>query len=159
MSHQWLFTLKLFSVLGCGLIAGVFFAFSTFVMRALAQRPSAEGIAAMQAINTTVINPWFMAAFLGTAVTCLVMAVASALRWTQPESYVLIASLFYLVGSFGVTIMFNVPLNDALAIVKPGSSEGESLWANYLINWTFWNHVRTIASLVAAALFTIALMK
>ncbi|MBD2028321.1 anthrone oxygenase family protein [Leptolyngbya sp. FACHB-711] len=159
MSHQWLFTLKLFSVLGCGLIAGVFFAFSTFVMRALAQRPSAEGIAAMQAINTAVINPWFMAAFLGTAVTCLVMAVASALRWTQPESYVLIASLFYLVGSFGVTIMFNVPLNDALAIVKPGSSEGGSLWANYLINWTFWNHVRTIASLVAAALFTIALMK
>ena len=39
------------AVLGCGLVAGIFFAFSTFVMRALGRRPAGEGIAAMQAIN------------------------------------------------------------------------------------------------------------
>jgi uncharacterized membrane protein len=70
------FSLKLIAVLGCGLIAGVFFAFSTLVMKALAQQPSAEGIAAMQAINITVINLWFMTVFLGTAVTCFVLAIA-----------------------------------------------------------------------------------
>jgi uncharacterized membrane protein len=155
-----LFALKLFTALGCGLIAGVFFAFSTFVMSALARRPSAEGIAAMQSINITVINPWFMTAFLGTAVACLLLVVSSLLKWNQPGAvYLLVGSLLYLVGTFGVTMVCNVPLNDALATVKPESTDGANLWASYMTNWTLWNHVRTVAALVAAALFTIALGK
>lgn len=150
------FALKLFTALGCGLIAGVFFTFSTFVMKALAQQPPAQGIAAMQSINITVINPWFMTAFIGTGIACLILIVTLLFRWQQPGvAYLLVASLLYLVGSFGVTIAFNVPLNDALAIVKPDSPEGATLWTRYLTDWTFWNHVRTIASLAAAALFTI----
>jgi uncharacterized membrane protein len=155
-----LFALKLFAVLGCGLIAGVFFAFSTFVMNALARRPSTEGIAAMQSINITVINPWFMTAFLGTAVACVFLTVSSLLKWNQPGAvYLLVGSLLYLVGTLGVTIVFNVPLNDALATVKPESTDGANLWASYLTDWTLWNHVRTVAALAAAALFTIALGK
>jgi uncharacterized membrane protein len=155
-----LFALKLFSALGCGLIAGVFFAFSTFVMNALARRPSAEGIAAMQSINITVINPLFMTAFLGTAVACLFLAISSLLKWNQPgAAYLLIGSLLYLVGTLGVTIVFNVPLNDTLANVKPESTDGANLWASYLTNWTLWNHVRTAAALAAAAAFTVALGK
>jgi len=151
------FSLKFFSALGCGLVAGVFFAFSTFVMQALAQQPPAQGIATMQSINITVINPWFMTAFLGTAVACSFLVVSSLLTWHQPgTSYLLLGSLIYLVGSVLVTIAFNVPLNDALAIVKPDSAEGANLWARYLTNWTLWNHIRTIASLVAAALLTVA---
>ncbi|MBE9180012.1 DUF1772 domain-containing protein [Oculatella sp. LEGE 06141] len=158
MTNDWLFGLKLFSALGCGLVAGIFFAFSTFVMRALAQRPSAEGIAAMQAINITVINPWFMTVFLGTGVACLVLAIASLFKGHQSHTtYLLVGSLLYLIGCFGVTIVFNVPLNDALAIAQPNSTEGTDLWAKYLTNWTFWNHVRTIAAFGAAALFTLAL--
>jgi uncharacterized membrane protein len=59
--------------------------------------------------------------------------------------------------SIGVIMVFNVPLNDALATVKPESTDGANLWASYLTNWTFWNHVRTVAALAATALFTIAL--
>jgi uncharacterized membrane protein len=158
MTNHWLFALKLFSALGCGLIAGIFFAFSSFVMKALAQRPPTEGIAAMQSINITVINPWFMAAFLGTGVVCIVLAIASLFKWHQPgAAYLLVGSLLYLIGTVLVTIAFNVPLNDALAIVKPDSPEGANLWARYLKNWTVWNHVRTVAALAAAALFSIAL--
>lgn len=157
MTNQW-FALKLFSALGCGLIAGVFFAFSTFVMNALSQRPSAEGIAAMQSINITVINPLFMTAFLGTAAACVFLAASSLLKWHQPgAAYVLLGSLLYLIGTVLVTIVFNVPLNDALAIVKPDSTDGARLWAKYLTSWTFWNHIRTTAALMAAALLTIAL--
>ncbi len=153
LNNSTLFALKLFSTLGCGLIAGVFFAFSTFIMKALAQQPPAQGIAAMQAINITVINPWFITAFLGTAVTCLVLAVSSLLKWNQPSAvYLLIGSLLYFIGTFLVTMLGNVPLNDALAIADPNSPEGATLWAKYLTNWTFWNHVRTIAALVATAL-------
>jgi uncharacterized membrane protein len=158
ITQQHYFALKLFSALGCGLIAGVFFAFSSFVMNALAQLQPTQGIAAMQLINITVINPLFMAAFLGTAAACIFLAVSSVLRWHQPgAAYLLIGSLLYLIGTVGVTIVCNVPLNEALARVEPGSTEGASLWVSYLANWTAWNHVRTIAALAATAMLTIAL--
>jgi uncharacterized membrane protein len=158
VTHNLLFPLTLFSALGCGLIAGVFFAFSSFVMGALARLQPSQGIAAMQSINITVINPLFMAAFIGTAIACLLLVVFSLSKWQQPSAiYLLLGSLLYLIGSFLVTIVFNVPLNDALANVEPSSADGANLWVKYLANWTVWNHVRTIASLAAAAAFTFAL--
>lgn len=154
------FMLKLFAALGCGLVAGVFFAFSTFVIKALAQQQPTQGIATMQSINITVINPWFMTAFLGTSIICLVLVVSVLFKWQQPSAvYLLVGSLLYLIGSFGVTVVCNVPLNDALAVVKPDSPEGTTFWAKYLTRWTFWNHVRTIASLAAAAIFTVMPLK
>ena len=148
----------LLSLLGCALIAGAFFAFSTFVMKALGNLPPAQGIAAMQSINVAVINPWFLTPFLGTAVLALIMAIASWLRWHDPRApYWLAGGLLYLVGTFLVTGLCNVPRNNALAAVAPSSPEGARLWTAYLSAWTAWNHVRTIASLVAAAAFTIAL--
>ncbi|MBD2353142.1 DUF1772 domain-containing protein [Tolypothrix sp. FACHB-123] len=150
--------LKLFAILGCGLVAGVFFAFSTFVMSALARLQPKEGIIAMQSINITAINPWFMIALFGTALACLFLAIASLLQLHQPGAvYLLVGSSLYLVGTVLVTIAFNVPLNDALAIANPDSTEAANLWARYLTNWTLWNHVRTIAALSAATLLTIAL--
>jgi uncharacterized membrane protein len=158
MTNHLLFALKLFSTLGCGLIAGVFFAFSSFVMSALARLQPAQGIAAMQSINITVINPLFMAAFLGTGAACIFLAISSLLKWYQPgAAYLLLGSLLYLIGTIGVTIVFNVPLNEALARVEPSSTEGAKLWASYLTNWTLWNHIRAAAALAAAASLTIAL--
>ena len=158
MSPQSLFALKLLTALGCGLAAGVFFAFSTFVMPALARLQPPQGIAAMQSINITAINPLFMIALFGTALACLFLVVSVLFKWQQSSTaYLLAGSLLYLIGTIGVTIAFNIPLNDALAIIKPDSREGANLWANYLTTWTFWNHVRTIASLVAATLLTLAI--
>ena len=157
-ANDLLFALKLFTALNCGLVAGVFFAFSTFVMNALARLQPKEGIIAMQSINITAINPWFMILLFGTALACLLLAIASLSNLHQPGAvYLLLGSLLYLVGTIVVTIAFNVPLNDALAIAKPDSIEGANLWARYLTNWTIWNHIRTIAAFAAAALLTIAL--
>ncbi len=143
LSDPWLFTLKLCTTLGCGLVAGAFFAFSTFVMKALGQQPPAQGIAAMQSINITVINPWFMGVLFGTAGACLVLAIAAGVNSQQPGAHwMLLGSLLYLLGSIGITIAFNVPLNDALAAVTPDSPAGATLWAKYLTTWTLWNHVR-----------------
>jgi uncharacterized membrane protein len=154
---SWIFPLKLCTALGCGLVAGVFFAFSTFVMQALGQQPPAQGIATMQSINITVINPWFMGVLFGTAAGCLALVAAALTKGLPGGKYLLIGSLLYLIGTILVTIAFNVPLNDALATVNPTSAEGASLWTKYLTNWTLWNHVRTAAALAAAALLTISL--
>ncbi len=145
--------------LGAGLTAGIFYAFSTFVMAALARLPPPEGIAAMNAINVTVINPWFMAVFMGTPLLCVAAAILALLNWSAPGSAtILVAALLYVAGSFLVTIIFNVPLNNALAAVSPASPEGAALWTRYLSDWTFWNHVRTAVPLLATLLFIVGLL-
>ena len=152
------FVLAFVSALGCGLIAGIFFAFSNFVMKSLARLPPADGIAAMQAINVDVLNGWFFAAFFGAALCCLVLAVSSFFRWDRPDAiYLLNGSLLYLVGTILVTIIFNVPLNDALAVVDPATAHASDLWNTYVKSWTVWNDVRTGMALAAAASFTVAL--
>ena len=151
MTDPGIFFLTLTAALGCGLIAGVFFAFSSFVMRALSRLPPAQGIAAMQAINVTVINPYFMTVFFGTAAACAVLVACSLLWWQERDgTYILIGSVCYLVGTILVTVVFNVPRNDALAKIQGDSAEGANLWSRYVVEWTRWNYVRTVASFAAA---------
>jgi uncharacterized membrane protein len=154
MTDLLLAPLTLISALGASLVAGIFFAFSTFVMQALGRLPAANGIAAMQSINITVINPIFMSVFLGTALICSLLAVMACLRWQLAGSgFVLAGCLLYLVGSFGVTMAFNVPLNDQLAPLAPESAESARFWQSYLGDWTRWNTLRCLAALLAAAAF------
>jgi uncharacterized membrane protein len=160
MFDRYLFWLTFTAAIGCGLNAGVFFAFLTFVMPALARLKADRGISAMQSINITAINPLFMLVLLGTAVVCIFLMIMLLLKWHQlSAAYLLVGGLLYLVGVIGVTIAFNVPLNYALAIVDPNSTEGKILWAKYLTDWTFWNHVRTLTALAASAIFIFSMPK
>ncbi len=153
-----LLVMTLLAALGCGLVAGVFFAFSTFVMRALGSLPPPHGIAAMQSVNVVVLNPWFLGLFLGTGVVCLLLAATAVLGWSGPGSgLVLAGAALYLIGTLGVTMACNVPRNDALAAVSPETIEGAEVWTRYLSEWTTWNHVRTAAAALAAAAFSLAL--
>jgi uncharacterized membrane protein len=152
-----LFALKLVSIIGCAIIAGAFLVFSTFIMTALSRLPPAQGIAAMQSINITVINPLFMTALFGTAVACVWLATAALPKLPQVDAvYLLVGSLLYIIGAIGVTIAFNIPLNEALAKVSPDSSAGSNLWTRYLSEWTWWNHVRTLAALLASIFILLA---
>ena len=153
-----LFALTLAAALGCGLNAGVFFAFSSFVMPALARLQPAQGIAAMQAINVVAVTFAFMLALFGTAVICLVLAV-----WGIVESdrafgpYLVAGGALYLAGAIGLTIAYHVPRNDALAKLAPRGAEAERHWSRYLSEWTSLNHVRAAAALAASAAFAVAL--
>ena len=152
------YAVALVAALGCGTIAGVFFAFSTFVMKALARLPANEGIAAMQSINVAAVNSWFLGAFLGTSAACVLVIVAALGRWSDPSAvFFLLGAVAYLAGCFLVTVVFNVPMNDALASLSPTAPNRAARWASYLADWTTWNHVRTVASLAAAALLIVGL--
>ena len=151
-----LVALTVVTALGCGLNAGVFFAFSSFVMKALARLHPAQGVAAMQAINVAAVTPAFMAALFGTALACGALAVWALLAWNERFfPYLLVGSALYLVGTILLTIAYHVPRNEALARVEPHSAE--SHWRRYLSGWTAWNHLRAAAALAAAATLTIAL--
>ncbi|MCC7251539.1 anthrone oxygenase family protein [Hyphomicrobium sp.] len=147
------------SALGAALIAGVFFAFSTFVMTALGHRPPAEGIAAMQEINVVVVRSGFIAVFFASAIASALLALFALLRWDHdPRAiYWLAGAILYVIGTFALTIACNVPLNDELAAVDPASAQGAGVWSRYLADWTWWNTVRTAASLIATAAFILAL--
>jgi uncharacterized membrane protein len=144
--------------MGGGIVGGIFYAFSSFVMSALGRIPHAHGIEAMNSINVTVINPIFMLVFMGTALLSLVLGGASLFWWDHTSAkLILLASLLYFVGCFGTTMLFNVPLNNQLAAVEPAQSS--ALWMHYQQVWTAWNHVRTAAAIASSALFTLALIQ
>lgn len=147
-----------FSAISCGLLAGLYFAFSTFIMTALGRIDQAAGISAMNAINTAILQSVFMPLFLGSTLASAALAALALLRWDQPGSAAMLAGgVTYVVGMFVFTIVFNVPLNNALAAVDPAGAASAEVWARYLKDWTFWNHVRTVASTAAFALFVAAL--
>ncbi|GGU20254.1 DUF1772 domain-containing protein [Streptomyces coeruleorubidus] len=152
------FVLTVLGVLGTGLVAGVFCGFSTFVMRGLATLPPAQGVAAMNAINVAAVTPPFMVVFLGSAVLCAVIAVVTFVLWPDEGTVeLLVGSALYLFGSFGLTMVANVPRNDALAGLEPGSPVAAAYWPVYVREWTMWNHVRTAASAGAAVAYVLAL--
>ena len=143
------------SALGALLIAGVFFAFSSFVMTGLGRLHANQGIAAMNSINVTVVNPLFMAVFLGTGLASAALIVTNFSSLPDPTAIKIITgALVYLIGAIGVTMIFNVPLNDALTAA---GDDGTALWPDYLNTWTMWNHVRCLASLTAGGLMFSAL--
>ena len=156
--EAFLFVFGVVAALGCGLIAGAFFAFSTFVMKALARRPASEGIAAMQSINVVVLNPVFLGVFLGTTALSVAAVVAAVVHWPEPAArYWLGGGVMYLLGTFLVTVACNVPRNNALAAVSPTDPAAADFWTGYVRDWTTWNHVRTAAALGAAGSFMVGL--
>lgn len=151
--------LLLLTALGSATIGGAFFAFSSFVMKALAQLPAAQGVAAMQRINVVVINPGFIGVFMGTlllSLACLVMAFLSP--GAERQGALLATGLLYAVGTFGVSGAFNVPRNERLANMDAASADAAAYWPVYVREWTRWNHVRTVAALASAACAVMAVL-
>jgi uncharacterized membrane protein len=153
-----LVALTLVTALGCGLSAGALFAFSSFVMEALARLQPAHGIAAMQSINVVAVTPLFMTALFGTGLACLALAVWALADWHDSYGpWLLAGSALYLAGPIGLTVGYHVPRNNALAALEPTDRDAESRWRRYLADWTRANHVRVAAGLAAAAALTEAL--
>jgi uncharacterized membrane protein len=146
------FALIFVTALGCALAAGVFYAFSSFVMAGLDLRSPATAVSAMQGINVTAVRPPLMFALFGTAPLCLAVGVVALVdldgagRW-----FALAGAAIYLVGIVGVTMFGNVPLNERLDKIDADGPTAAEEWRRYYGPWSAWNHVRTIAGLAATA--------
>ena len=158
MDNKLVFGITYATAIGAGLMAGLFYMFSIFIMRALDRLPPNEGIAAMQSINKTIVNPLFMLAFMGTAAACAVLGVVALFRLDRPEGkWLLAGSLLYLVGCIMLTGGYHIPRNDKLDTVDPTTAEAARYWATYLKEWTFWNHARSLSAIGATVSFIMAL--
>ncbi|MFE4466663.1 DUF1772 domain-containing protein [Oerskovia sp. NPDC056781] len=175
------------ATVGCALVGGVLFAFSTFVMAGLRSVPPEIGAVAMASINRHATKAPFGSLLLVTTGLVTVLGVVAATRLGDAGmSLVLAAAVVYLVGGIGVTAAVNVPLNDRLEAadaavstsgprageasssgrgsgavkVRPASptAERDQVWQVFLGRWVVWNHVRTCACAAAALLLTLGLV-
>ena len=149
----FLFFLMQFAILAYALVGGVFLAFSDFIMRSLSLTGGVGGVEAMQVINREVFRWVFMALFLGMAAVSLVISGYAAISLSGPAgTLILLSGIVYLVGCFGVTVVFNVPMNEALAALPRGSEQAAAYWEYYLTRWTRWNTIRSVLGAAGTAL-------
>ncbi|MEM9267965.1 MAG: anthrone oxygenase family protein [Pseudomonadota bacterium] len=140
------------SILAYAIVGGVFLAFSDFIMRSLAHTGGVGGVEAMQVINREVFRWVFMTLFLGMAAVSVFIAIYSLTQLTgAPAKLIFLGALVYLFGCFGVTVFFNVPMNEALAGMDLSAEATHEYWmGTYLPRWSAWNTVRTVACTLAA---------
>jgi uncharacterized membrane protein len=137
-----------------GLMAGIYFAFSSFVMPAFGKIETSSAIPAMNSINEVILHSWFMPLFIGSTIIALLLIIVGLMNWTDPNSsLLLIAGSIYVIGMFLTTGIFNVPLNNQLAQILPDSPNAYQIWNDYLRNWTKWNHLRTVSSLLSCIIY------
>lgn len=151
---NWIDIITLATAMGAATIGGTFFAFSNFVMPALARLPAPGGIAAMQSVDVTVMNPKFLGIFTGTAVLGAVLVI---LVFFGGSLWSAAGAVVYIVGTFIVTMAINVPMNNRLNGFAPESSDGAAYWQTYLRDWVSWNTIRAAAALLATVLLILAL--
>jgi uncharacterized membrane protein len=157
MTNQLLTVLLIAASVGSGLIGGLFFVFSNTIMSAFDRLPNGGGVPAMQRINEVILNPLFFFAFFGTGVLSIVLLVFYVMHLDRPGAWLAcLAAVSYVAGSIGVTLVRNVPLNNQLAAVSTTAKDLTARWQAYRAPWTRWNHVRTLACLLAATAFAIA---
>jgi uncharacterized membrane protein len=136
------------------LIAGLFYAYSCSVVLGLGKLSDAEYLKSMQSINREILNPVFFMSFMGTAV---LLPVSTFVYRAQSPAFIflLLASVVYLIGVFGVTAAGNVPLNDQLDKFDIADATVEAvkrMRESFEARWNLLNNIRTACSVVTVTL-------
>ena len=156
--ETWLRILTIVGALTTGLMAGLYFAFATAVMPALARLDSGSGLEAMQRINRAILNPLFLVTFLASGLAGAALAVSSAWTWDQTGAELRLGGgLLAFAGGLVLTAAYHVPRNNALESVGRGTPEGDGEWARYLREWVPANHLRALACTLSLVLLLLAL--
>lgn len=144
------------------LIAGLFYAYSCSVSPGLGQLSDKEYINAMNAINKAILNPVFFASFMG---TLILLPVSAFMNYTPTFNtrfiLLLVATLIYAIGVFGVTAFGNVPLNDALASFNTTTASVKELADQRRMfegPWNFLQNLRTIANIMTLILVIVSFL-
>ena len=164
---SWAEVLVAVTAFASAVIGGALFPFSTFVMKSLGRLEPSDGVRAMQRINEDAPQG-LMLPLLVSPLGSVVVGVLAATGWGLGDEPVadgaladhrilLAAGAVLGVVAFLVTMVANVPRNDALAALDAGDPAAAAAWAAYRRSWTVWNHVRVLAALAAAVLLALAL--
>ena len=157
MTTNWIVYACLALGLSCTLVAGVFLAFSDFIMRGLVMAKAEGGMESMQHINKTVLRSVFLFTFLALVPASLALAVYAWFKLSGTgQTLIITAATIYLLSVFCVTVFGNVPMNERLAMMANNSVDAKSYWFKYARVWTGWNHIRTICATITATCLLLA---
>lgn len=123
-----------------GLLAGIYLAFLVAVMPALHGQPDDVYVRVMNRINVVIVNPVFLAIFLGAP------ALAAAILWWH-RNPIAVGALAAAAVALLITVLANVPLNDALAAT--GNREA------FETPWLIWHAIRTTSAIAALVLLSL----
>lgn len=141
----------LVAVILTGLSAGLFYAWTVSVIPGTRKVVDLTYLESMQSINRAILNPAFYLIFMGSP---LLLALSTVLQFNAGSKFwlLLAATIVYLLGTFGVTVFGNVPLNDALDVLDLASlGEGElkGFRKSYEGRWNRLHWLRTAFSVLA----------
>lgn len=139
-------------------MAGLFYAWSCSVMLGFARLSDKEFVSVMQKTNRTIQNPVFFTAFFG---ALIFLPISAFLHYNESNLFwlLLAATVTYLIGTFGVTIFGNVPLNNILDRFDLDSATEEETAQqrmNFEKRWNNLNTIRTVTSTIATILVVTA---
>ena len=124
------------------IMIGLYFIFSNTIMRVLSNVDNGANV--MISINREILNPLFFGCFFISGIGSLVLVFITS------TVSVSIASTIFFMGTFVITLFFNVPLNNKLKDAL--ENQINTIWKEYLHRWVFWNHVRTFSGVVSGLL-------
>lgn len=137
-------------------VYGVFFTYSNSVVPGLDNADPETAVAAMRKVNVAIINPSFLATFVGPVVTAALTGVLLlVVEEGTPAVLYFVAAAVYLLGCLVVTGRMNIPLNNALE--NSDSTDWAERWRDFSPRWRRWNTVRTLSSGVALVLSGVGL--
>lgn len=156
MSQRLLDAATTTGAVGAGVVGGVLFGFSSFVMSALDRLPGDRAIEAMQSINRHATSPGFMTAMFGTAAVTTAVGLDSVRRLDDSDARLLTIGAASYLASLLITITYHVPRNGRLARHITPLADSSRIWNTFSAGWTAANHVRTAFAVAAAVLFIVA---
>ena len=151
-------TITLFATITLtGLSAGFFYSWAVSVIPGMRKVADHVYLETMQSINREILNPWFFVVFFG----CMILLFVNAIQYYQSASTVfwllLLAVVTYLGGTFGVTGLGNVPLNNALDVLDLSGLTPEKAMEFRQYYEAKWNKLHLVRTLFSVLSFLLAL--
>lgn len=148
------------TVLLNALSTGFFFAWSVSVILGTKKVGHITYLETMQTINREILNPVFFIVFFGSLIT---LVITTYLQFNNKPVFwlVLASAIIYLIGTFGITALGNVPLNnelEALNITQLSKLELKNFRTNYESTWNHYHNIRTISSIISFILLLISIL-
>ncbi len=156
-------SILLLSAFLTALSAGLFYAWVVSVIPGTKKIPDQAYLETMQSINREILNVGFFSIFFG----ALLFLIASTVLQYQAKAgtvfYLTFAAMaIYAIGTIGVTMFGNVPLNnmvEAMGLSSFSAADFQNARADYEDKWNNFNLVRTIAALISFVLILLAVAK
>jgi len=132
-----------------GLQAGTYYTWASGVMPGLARVDDRTFVHAMQQMNIAIVNPVFMATFLGAPILAAA-AVATTSSSARPW---VIGGLAFAVATVVITAAGNMPLNNAIDAAGDVDRIADlaAVRADFESSWVRWNIVRAVTSTASLA--------